>query len=160
MSDEQMDQYPHVQLSLLAMRRYYEFARDEQFKWDFVDFPKANAGHALPSLGPQLLQDEKQYGLITKPASMLLPALAAIRNAQVRVDQQVAMLQTVEAIRHYAAHHSGRLPPKLADTKLPSPDDPVSGKPFLYELQQHQATLTGLPSSGHLQYKLILRIAK
>lgn len=158
MSNEKIETYPHIQVSLLAMRRYYEHARDNQFKWDFVPFPDANAEHALPSLGTRLFEDEREYGWITKPAGMLLPALAAIRTAQQRNEQQIAMLQTVESIRHYAKNNDSKLPADLARLPLPAPRDPISGKPFEYELDAPKATLTGAPSSGRIRYRLILRI--
>ena len=53
---------------------------------------------------------------------------------QVRGDRQSAALQTIEAVRMYAANHDGKLPPALKDiTEAPAPIDPVTGKVFDYK---------------------------
>jgi hypothetical protein len=50
-----------------------------------------------------------------------------------RFDRRVAALRVVEAVRHYAATHGGKLPQKLAQiTETPIPRDPFTGKPFEY----------------------------
>ncbi|MGF1632546.1 MAG: hypothetical protein ACFCVE_01745 [Phycisphaerae bacterium] len=51
------------------------------------------------------------------------------------------MLQTIEALRAYAAEH-GRLPETLADvTDTPVLDDPIFGRPFDYTLDGDTAVL-------------------
>jgi hypothetical protein len=53
--------------------------------------------------------------------------------SSVRFDRRVAALRVVEAVRHYAATHDGKLPQKLAQiTETPIPHDPFTGKPFEY----------------------------
>lgn len=48
----------------------------------------------------------------------------------------------IEAIRMYAADHDGKLTTTLADiTSVPIPDDPLTGKPFVYELTGETAIL-------------------
>lgn len=65
-----------------------------------------------------------------------------------RLDQRIALLRHVEALRLYAADHGGALPAKLSDVAVPLPDDPVTGKPFLYELAGTTAHLRGSPPLG------------
>jgi hypothetical protein len=61
----------------------------------------------------------------------LRPMLALMAGS--RLDQRVAMLRGVEAIRdHLAIHRS--LPASLDDLRLPVPLDPVTAKPFLYQV--------------------------
>ncbi len=63
-----------------------------------------------------------------------MPATKAVRRAQARLDQRIALLRHVEALRLHAAEHDGKLPAKLSEVSVPLPDDPVTGKPFRYEL--------------------------
>ncbi len=63
----------------------------------------------------------------------MIPASLSVRQAQARIDQRIALLRHVEALRLYAAEHNGTLPAKLADITVPLPVDPITGKPFRYE---------------------------
>jgi hypothetical protein len=79
----------------------------------------------------------------------LSPAILKVRRAQGRLDQRIALLRHVEALRLYAAAHGGRLPEKLADvTEVPLPDDPFTGKPFHYHLDSTTAHLRGSSPRG------------
>ncbi len=50
-----------------------------------------------------------------------------------RLDRDLAILQSVEAIRSYAASHKGQLPQTLAEiTEVSVPKDPLSGQAFRY----------------------------
>lgn len=62
--------------------------------------------------------------------------------------QRIALLRCVEGLRLYAAGHDGRLPEKLADVPLPLPVDPVTGKPFGYQLDGVTALLRGTSPKG------------
>ncbi len=45
----------------------------------------------------------------------------------------------------YAAEHGGAFPAKLSDISVPLPDDPFTGKPFLYEASGKTAHVRGRP---------------
>ncbi len=97
-------------------------------------------------------------------ADIILPSTLAVHRAQGRLDQRLAMLRTVEALRLYAAEHQGKLPAKLSDVTVPLPDDPFTGKPFRYELKDGTAHLRGTPPSGeeknpffNMHYELTVR---
>ena len=45
----------------------------------------------------------------------------------------------------HAAEHGGVFPAKLSDVSVPLPDDPFTGKPFLYETSGKTAHLRGTP---------------
>jgi hypothetical protein len=81
-------------------------------------------------------------------ADALLPSLHAVRYAQARIDQRIGLLRHIEALRLHAAEHHSALPGKLSDVALPLPVDPVTGKPFRYELIGHTAHLRGTPAPG------------
>jgi hypothetical protein len=60
----------------------------------------------------------------------------------VKLDRQIAALQTVEALRNYAADHNGALPGRLEElSETPASDDPSTGKPFVYRVKANQVTL-------------------
>lgn len=67
-----------------------------------------------------------------------------------RLDANVAALECIEALRHFAAGHSGRLPTRLSDiTDIQVPNDPTTGKPFAYQVEGSKALLeTSIPKSG------------
>ena len=48
-------------------------------------------------------------------ADYLMPAFATVRRAQGRLEQRIALLRHVEALRLYAAGHKGALPASLSD---------------------------------------------
>jgi len=69
-------------------------------------------------------------GLLTVLAE-LQPSIINCLDVQMRLDQRVAALRVVEAIRLHAASHDGKLPEELNQvTEVPVPDDPATGKPF------------------------------
>ncbi len=73
----------------------------------------------------------------------LLPHIIKLRRTQGRLEQQIALLRHVEALRLYAAEHDGKLPAKLSDIPVPLPADPVTGKPFAYSAERNTAHLRG-----------------
>jgi hypothetical protein len=64
------------------------------------------------------------------------------------LERQIALLRHVEALRHYAAGHDGKLPARLSDIPIPSPSDPFTGKPFRYTVEGTTAHLRGETLSG------------
>jgi hypothetical protein len=65
--------------------------------------------------------------------------------AKVRLQQHFAMLTVAEGVRAYAAENGGKLPASLDAVKLPMPVDPVTGKPFVYEMKDGKATVRATP---------------
>jgi hypothetical protein len=74
--------------------------------------------------------------------------LEKIYGTRDRIDRQLAALRCVEAFRLYAAGHDNKLPAALKDvTEIPVPSDPVTGRPFVYEVKGDRAFLsTPMPS--------------
>lgn len=76
-------------------------------------------------------------------------AMIGARSAIARNTRRFEVLRVVEALRIYAAAHDGKLPAQLSDiTEVPIPDDPVTGKPFQYQLDGEVAKLGGPAISG------------
>ena len=70
-----------------------------------------------------------------------------------RLERQIDALRVVEGIRDYAARHDRQLPASLdviSDTPIPL--DPLTGKPFHYEVKADEATLSaeGFPAKGRV----------
>jgi hypothetical protein len=86
----------------------------------------------------------------------LLPPVLPLRREQARLEQRIALLRVIEAIRMHAAEHHGQLPATLADIAVPLPDDPFTGKPFGYELDGATAKLRSAQiSSGPMQTEAV-----
>ena len=89
---------------------------------------------------------------------ILDPAQARILFIQKRANRDLFVLQTVEALRLYASTHQGQFPKTLAELTRPVPDDPTTGKPFGYRLEQGTAIIESTPKEAspkeRLQYIL------
>jgi hypothetical protein len=157
--DQQLvESFPTTQAVLLAARRYYEWTRDEMFKWDHVPLWQAVQHPEYSAAEKRLRQRSDTIGWAAAPTQLILPAVEAFRIGRVRPQQAISMLQTVEAIRDYAAEH-GRLPASLQDLRLPAPLDPFTGAPIRYERNNGEAVLISKNHPKH-EYRLILRLAQ
>jgi len=151
--------YTTAQTFFLAVKRFYEQASDEYAKWRSVPYAQAIASSQYMSINKRLASDSQRIGWATVPTEMFLASFDAIPIAQQRMQQTIALLQTVEAIRMYGASSEGKLPNSLENLPVPAPVDPLTGKPFQYELNGDKAILTGHRAAG-LQYRLVIRFAK
>lgn len=150
---ERLAQFSPYQVLLLDEKLDYEIQRDEMMK--LLGLPTWEAVERLHAL--QVPKDRLL-------ARLLLPALNKVRVSQGRLEQKIALLRCVEALRMYAAAHGGKLPEKLADVEVPLPVDPFSGKPFRYELKDGTAHLRGTAPKGYaeiaafnLHYEITIR---
>jgi hypothetical protein len=155
---QQLEQYPVTQVVFLAMVRFYDQWRDEFFKWMYLPVWQTEVGSSESRVDQKMLAAAKEYGWCSAPTMILLPAIRAVRTAQARADQHLAMIQTVEAIRMYAAENNGKLPNRLSDLPVPAPVEPLTGRELEYQCHGSRATLTGAPLPGR-SYRLILRFA-
>jgi hypothetical protein len=138
--EERLRRFPADQVILLDEWRDFEERRDEMMK--LMNLP----AWQIEALAPQTKLG--QYGPGMRLFKGLVPALQKVRRAQSRLDQRIAMLRHVEALRMYAAEHDGKLPEKLSDCPVPLPADPFTGKPFLYKAEGATAHLRGTPPPG------------
>jgi len=94
---------------------------------------------------------------------ILEPAHERITKITNHVDRKIAALQIIEALRLYAGSNSGKFPEKLSDiTKYKIPNDPVTGKPFIYKSTGTEATLQlegteGSEGRDAIRYEIILK---
>ena len=159
MNPTKVDAYPTAQVVFLAMRKFYEQVRDDQFKWFEIPFAVAKENAEFKTLDKQLESRSNQIGWVGKPATLLLPAVTAMRGAQQREQQRSALLQTIESIRMFGASNAGKLPSSLDKLQYPAPVDPATGEPFAYEFKDDHAILASQPIAS-LQYRFTIRFAR
>jgi hypothetical protein len=158
-SDE-VEAMPALQVVLLYSLDEYRRHRDALFRWADVPF-----WQALPGLhrADEELMAARTSGSEGLPiASMFLPAVGRVFEAGARADRRIAALRCIEAVRLYAAEHDGKVPAQLdAITVVPIPLDPMTGKPFEYQVDGNKFTLrapapAGAPASPNntLQYEV------
>jgi hypothetical protein len=137
--EERVQQFLPKQVVLLDEKHAFEARRDDMLKlmtlptWQFEE-------HAAKVKAPrtETLWDD----LLT------IPMLLKVRRVQGQLEQRIALLRHVEALRMYAAEHDGKLPEKLSDITVPLPMDPYSNKPFRYQAEGAVAHLRGCPPPG------------
>ena len=155
--EAKVKKYPAEQILFLDMIASYEVVRDNTMKW--ANFPYWQVEDEL-----QKMQKTIPANLEEIIAKAILPAMFKIRMAQARLDQRIAMLQVIEALRLHAAANDGKLPGALSEVKLPLPIDPISGKGFNYKLDGATAILKGTPPKGsekiavyNIRYELTIK---
>jgi len=136
--EELLNRFPADQVILLDEKRELEVRFDELRKRAVFPFWQGEA------LGAGIPSKEKPAFF----ADAFLPSVRAVHMAQGRIDQRIALLRHIEALRLFAAEHHGALPGKLSEISVPLPDDPYTGKPFRYELNGSAAHLRGSPPKG------------
>ncbi len=154
-----VDSYPTAQVVFLAAKRYHDRSADDAFKWFHIPHAQAQRLPAFKQVDEQREVASRRLGWASAASDLMLPAVNAFRTAQTRSQQQIALLQTVEAIRMYAAANASKLPASLSDLTYPAPNDPFTGQPFSYKVDGEQALLSGKPTP-HLQYRFKLSITK
>jgi hypothetical protein len=131
---------PPTQAILMDEKRDYEIERDDRMKLLAVPLWQTDTsagGEERPSDTGGLFAD-------------LLPRIVKLRRTQARLEQQIAILRHVEALRLYAAVRDGKLPAKLANIAVPLPIDPVTGQPFVYYVEGATAHIRGGSLQGDM----------
>ncbi len=134
---------PVIQVIVIDALQQYRRLRDDTFKWTSVPYPQAR---------PQWIKLRAEIRATARehpgaaPLLALVPAIEKVYEATLRLDRRVAALRCIEAVRLYAAGHGGKLPAKLSDiSEVPIPNDPVTGKSFVYQVNGDRVTLHGPP---------------
>jgi hypothetical protein len=96
------------------------------------------------------------------PCDVFLTWVASLVPATeryMRMDRELAALTDVEAIRSYAAANNGKLPAHLEEiTDTPALDNPRTGQPFDYRVDNDTATLSDSALAEHpLDYTIRIR---
>jgi hypothetical protein len=153
MKPEAVKGFSPMQVTMTDDVLTYHILRDEMLKYRNLPFDVAFAG----------MEAQEKLFQAAKPETVVAPALMTVvkkvKVAEVRLAQRVALLRILEALRLHAAAANGELPATLADTKLPMPLDPVTGKAFEYGVKDGVAMLTGgvIPGTPQRVYEVRLR---
>jgi hypothetical protein len=135
--EERMLRFPAEQVILLDQKRELEVREDDAMK--------------VINLPAWQVEELAARDRSSKPRALFADALVSLpynlSRAQGRLDQWIALLRHVEALRLYAAGHDGTLPAKLSEISVPLPADPFTGRPFRYERSGSTAHLRGTPPS-------------
>ncbi len=149
---EQLEAMPAFQVIAAWAYRDYRHAYQEYVKWLVVpEFGREKgyreAGEHLRRASERLDQAVLSGGVLTKLGFGPSP-FEKVFEAAHRTDRRFAFLRGIEAIRLYAVEHDGKLPPSLdVITQVPVPADPITGRPFDYEVKGDTAKLK-LPLRG------------
>ena len=152
-AEDKLARFPAEQIILLDEKREYQARRDDLMK--FMALPTWEADERMTRH-----KEPKDEALL----SFLGPNSTRVRRAQGRIEQRIALLRHVEAVRMYAAEHGGKPPATLADITLPLPPDPFSGKPVRYSVEDGVAHIRGTPPAAerysavyNLHYEITIR---
>ena len=130
-SQERIDTLPAAQAVLIYQKQEYLEILDNLFKW--FELPYYQAQPHMQKAAEYLENYNYKKGIKANLFLTLTPALSRIAFLQARLDRNIAMLGTIEAIRMFAADNSGQLPGSLTEiTSVPIPADPVTGRDFIY----------------------------
>lgn len=128
-TDAQIERMTPQEIVGRAMLLDYEIAMDDITKAWHLPTPQALA---VMRATEERFAAQKDRNLL--PFSrMLIPSLSRARLTVARLDRDLAMLMTIEALRAHAAANGGALPASFDEvTVLPIPQNPFTGQPFEY----------------------------
>jgi hypothetical protein len=152
---EAVAKYPPDQVFLLYLFRKARVEQDEALKWVGVPYWQAESSLQEMEKGPKDME--------AKLTRQMVFSVPRIQGNHLRLEQRLALLRTVEALRLQAAKNGGKLPPNLGDVGVPMPIDPASGKAFEYKLDGMTAILAGrsVPSgTTFIKYSYEVRLRK
>ena len=130
MNKSAVDKMAVAQVILIDAARDYQRVSQEVEKTYYIPYPEGRkllnqVDNGLRRAAPS------RPGLLL--ANLVLPAVAQVRAAEIRVQTQINALMAVEAIRDHAATH-GKLPGKLSEMRLPVRKNLNSDEPFPYRV--------------------------
>jgi len=147
------------------LEQYVQGQDSPNLYWALADMPK-------PFVDVEkAIEHEKKVSLDLPPDDLRREQTAEqketsfdrLRSISKRLDNNLNGLQCVEAIRHYAAAHDGRLPENLSDiSQMEVPKDVLSGKAFEYHRTSTGAVLKStIPEGGSerdaFNYEIVLK---
>jgi hypothetical protein len=143
MDAAEIERMPTGQVIAVDASREYQRIAQEFEKWWYTPYTVAKKRGADPD---GFLRDRFKGGYGRILATLLMPALSRVRDAQMRLDWQLNALQAIEAIRMHAAL-AGKLPKSLQEISIvPVPKNPATEQDYQYRLDGDTAILE-LPQS-------------
>lgn len=139
---------PPEQVILIDAAYEHQRLLDDVAAWSHLPFPELVQHKHWQDQENELKQsDQGSYGALL--AQLALPALKAVRNAEARLDRDIAAMRVIEALRMHASK-AGQFPKTLLEvTCVPVPENPSTGEAFAYRLEGKDAILELPFSDGH-----------
>jgi hypothetical protein len=139
-----LDAMQPAQIAAIYCARQFRTSSDDMIKW-------LGAPHAIA--WNRIKEAERRLDTVNRPGKNPLldfvPAFSRALLSGALVDREIAMLQTIEAIRAYAAANNGQLPRTLDDLgETRAPVDPMTGEAFAYQFEGDRFTLEGVVIAG------------
>ena len=156
LNPENVQVWSPLHVVLLDEVMLYERMRDDVTKTLNLSFWRARPAMVEAEAELKKAKEESRF-------LQLISAFFKVKQAQTRLDQRIAYLQIMEALRLHALLSGGSLPASLSEIKLPLPVDPFTGKSFEYSVKGDVATLHGenpLPGSDRMNRYFEIRIKK
>jgi hypothetical protein len=145
-SSAEVEAMPAIQVVALHSYSLYQEARDDMFKWANLPYWMGHKGLSEAARNPRHGWANLKGGI---PFVSLLPAIESVYMIPIRIQRRLNLVESIEAIRLYAASHNGSLPSSLdAITEAPVPFDPATGKPFDYKVEGSTATISAPAPPG------------
>ncbi|MEN6458769.1 MAG: hypothetical protein ABFC63_07540 [Thermoguttaceae bacterium] len=139
-SAAEVDAMPASQAILCYSMHIWDQANQDELKWFLL--PSEEIGDGLDA-AEQRMRSVYYAEEIIPLVRTFTPCVSAARKAEVRYQWNVAMLRTFEAMRLYAANHSGQWPERLSDIReVPVPNNPFDNRPFVYRREGDKVILT------------------
>jgi hypothetical protein len=152
---DKVEAMPHLQVALLHSLFEFDRQYDDILKWRNSPYWEI---HAFTKNEEEAQQSQKRApdAPVIQLGKQFPGSPEQLYRRQAQLERDLTLYRTIEAVRHYAATHDGKLPPTLAAIKdVPLPLDPMTGKEFTYQLDGDTATLSAeapaneTPSSGN-----------
>lgn len=143
---KKLKQFPPLQVILLNEMLAFRERRDDDMKAMMLPYWQIQSSLGVGGA------NEGENGQDRRSLFVFLFPPDKARREQARLEQRIALLRCVEALRMYAADHDGQLPARFDDVPVPGPIDPVSGMPFTYTLDGATATVRGTPVQREAWY--------
>jgi len=148
---------PAGQVILLHTAAVYAEYRDEMLA--LVSLPYWEARSRLNEFDSRIARDHKVWQS-PLPLDRVFPSVYGGRHALMRQDRQIALLRLLEALRLHAAGEKAAIPQSLDEVAVPIPVDPMTGKPFEYEVHDGTAAIGGPPTYvGGRPFRYEVRLA-
>jgi hypothetical protein len=144
----EVEKMPAAQAVLLRAAAIHRELWDEQVAAFYLPYPQASARlDRVLDRSKQLLKDHPSDPTL-RVFSLVLPTVTKTHEAVTRTERRLALFQAAEAIRLQAAVAGGQLPATLDDVRVPVPADPITAKPFGYEVTPAGYRLTAPAPEG------------
>lgn len=160
--EKDVEAMPTGKVIAVYQSRIHEHVYSESSKWHRL--PYYQVREHMQRTQRRLIDEGYLKGVgkeVIPIVSLLLPAVSASHEAQVRTQRAINVMRLIEAVRMHAAANNGQAPETLDDLKIvPAPLDPYWGKPFVYRKTKAGCVieaLTDQPSLSNIYEVTIIK---